>query len=107
MKNYVQPGEQITVTATAAVASGAGVLVGALFGVACGDAAIGGKLTLATTGVYELPKLATDAMTVGAPVYWDATPGEVTVTAAGNTPIGHAVAAAGNPSATVKVRLSI
>lgn len=107
MKNFVQKGEAITVAAPAAVTSGAGVLVGALFGVASGDAAIGQNVTIQTVGVFELPKLATDAIGVGDAVYWDAAPGEVTLTSAGNTPIGHAVAAAGNPSATVRVRLSV
>lgn len=107
MKNFVQKGEAITVAAPAAVSSGAGVLVGDLFGVANGDAAIGENLTLATVGVFELPKLATDAIAVGAAVYWDDTAKEVTVTGPADGQIGHAVAAAGNPSATVKVRLSI
>jgi predicted RecA/RadA family phage recombinase len=107
MRNFVQPGNQITVAAPAAVASGEGVLIGDLFGVANGDAAIGADLVISTTGVFTLPKATTDAITVGAAVYWDADPGEVTVTATGNTLIGHAVTAAGNPSATVAVRLSI
>ena len=39
MKNFVQPGSTITLTAPYAVASGDGLLVGAIFGVAAGDAA--------------------------------------------------------------------
>ncbi|SIN98948.1 DUF2190 family protein [Vannielia litorea] len=107
MKNFVQKGEAITVAAPAAVASGEGVLVGALFGVASGDAASGEDVTIQTLGVFELPKASTDVVTVGAAVYWDATEGEVTVTATDNTFIGHAVAAAGNPSGTARVRLSV
>ena len=64
MKNYVQKGENITVTAAAAAASGAGVLVGNLFGIAAGDAAIGEDLDLVTVGVFAMPKVATDAFTV-------------------------------------------
>ena len=41
MKNFVQRGENIAVPAPAAVTSGAGVLIGALFGVANGDADTG------------------------------------------------------------------
>jgi len=107
MKNFVQKGEAITVAAPAAVSSGDGILVGDLFGVANGSAAIGADVTISTVGVYDLPKTSTDAMTVGAAVYWDDTQGEVTVTATDNTLIGHAVKAAGNPSATVRVRLSV
>lgn len=107
MKNFVQPGEAITVPAPATVASGEGVLVGALFGVASGDAASGAPVVLQTVGVFTLPKKATDAITVGAALYWDAAGGEVTVTATDNVFVGHAVAAAGNPSASVRVRLSV
>ena len=107
MKNYIQKGEAITVPAPAVVASGDGVLVGALFGVANGAAASGADVTLSTVGVFELPKKSTDSITVGAAVYWDTSEGEVTVTATDNTFIGHAVAAAGNPSASVRVRLSV
>ncbi len=107
MKNFVQKGEAITVAAPAAVSSGDGVLVGGLFGVANGGAAIGADVTISTVGVFELPKTSTDSMTVGAAAYWDAAEGEVTVTATDNTFIGHAVMAAGNPSASVRVRLSI
>lgn len=42
MKNYVQPGESITLTAAAAASSGEGVLVNSLFGIASGDAATQG-----------------------------------------------------------------
>ena len=39
MKNYVQPGNTITLTAPYAVASGDGLLVGSIFGIAAGAAA--------------------------------------------------------------------
>ena len=106
MRNYVQPGERITVTAEAAASAGDGVKVGSLFGIAFGDAAIGDQLTLATTGVYEMPKVSTDDIAVGAAVYWRSSDGAVTTTASGNTKIGLAVTAAGNPSASVNVRLN-
>ena len=107
MKNFVQPGNQITVAAPATITSGEGVLIGDLFGVANGDAAIGADLVISTTGVFTLPKATTDDVAVGASLYWDDAEGEVTVTATENTFVGHAVAAAGNPSATVAVRLSV
>lgn len=107
MKNYIQRGENITVPAPAAVASGDGVLVGALFGVANSDAESGADLVLSTVGVFTLPKLTTDAVTVGAALYWDDANGEVTLTSTDKTFVGHAVASAGNPSTTVAVRLSM
>ena len=107
MKNYVQKGENITVTAAAAATSGAGVLVGNLFGIAAGDAAIGEDLDVVTVGVFTMPKVATDAFTVGAPVYWDDAAKLVTTDDdTGNNPeVGLAVTAAANPSGSVNVRL--
>ena len=107
MKNYVQPGESITLTAAAAATSGDGVLVGSLFGIASGDAAIGETLVLTTKGVFTMPKVSTDVMAVGDVVYWDDSAGLVTPDDdTGNTPrVGLAVTAAGNPSGTVNVRL--
>lgn len=107
MKNFVQPGENITITATAAASSGDGVLVGSLFGIASTDAAIGDSLTLATRGVYSMPKPSTDVLAVGDPVYWDDAAGLVTTDAASgaNPQVGLAVTAAGNPSSAVNVRL--
>jgi predicted RecA/RadA family phage recombinase len=40
-------------------------------------------------------------------VYWKASTSDVTTTASGNTLIGQAVSAAGNPSNAVRVRLSV
>ena len=106
MKNYVQKGENITVTAAAKTTSGEGVLIGKLFGVAAGDAEIGETLDIVTVGVFEMPKVSTDAITLGAFVYWDDSAKLVTTTAASNTKIGHAVTAAANPSGFVNVRLN-
>ena len=107
MKNYVQPGDSITFTAAAATSSGDGVLVNSLFGIASGDAAIGEKLVLTTKGVFIMPKVGTDVMTVGTVVYWDEAAGLVTTddNTGTNPRIGLAVTVAGNPSGTVNVRL--
>lgn len=105
--NLVQEGDLLTLTAPAAVTSGQGVMVGVLFGVAQHDADSGAQVTLAIRGVYTLPKTSAQAWTEGAAIYWDPTPGEATTaTTAGNLFIGHAAAAASNPSATGAVRLS-
>lgn len=106
MRNYVQAGDKITVTAAAAAASGEGVKIGTLFGIASGDAAIGDPLVLVTAGVFDMPKVAADDITLGAAVYWRASDGLVTVTASGNTKVGVAVSAAGNGAASVRVRLN-
>lgn len=105
MKNYIQPGAQIAVTATAAIASGDFVRIGVLSGVAQGAAAIGDEVVLIRRGVFTLPKTSAEAWTVGAAVYWDATNKVCTITANGNTLIGAAVAVAANPSASGDVLL--
>lgn len=107
MKNFVQPGEAITVPAPAAVKSGDLVVVGSLFGVAETDADSGADVVLNTSGVFTLGKVSAQAWTVGAKIYWDGTAANATTAASGNTLIGHAVSAAANPSDTGNVRLSI
>lgn len=106
MKNYIQPGNVIAVTApTGGVASGDGVLVGSLFGIAAGDAAENDNVEVQTTGVFELSKV-TGAISQGAKVYWDDTNKNVTTTATGNTLIGAAVVAAVSGDATARVKLN-
>ena len=105
MKNYVADAEVVTVTAPAAVTSGDGVLVGALFGVAQYTAANGANVEILVEGAVTLPKAAV-AITQGALVYWDNTNKNVTTTASGNTKIGVALIAQASGDATVTVRLN-
>lgn len=106
MKNYVQNGVNLTLPAPTNVLSGAGVLIGSIFGVAAESALSGEDFDVVTRGVFELPKVSAQAITVGAKVYWDDTAKLVTTTATSNTLVGVAVTAAANPSATVAVRLN-
>ncbi|PWC86054.1 hypothetical protein TSH100_13850 [Azospirillum sp. TSH100] len=106
MKNYVQDGHTLSLNAPYDVASGGGLLVGALFAVAVSAATSGNAVQGATCGVYTLPKTNAQAWTLGAKVYWDDTNKVATTTASGNTLIGCAVAAAANPSTTGTVRLN-
>lgn len=105
MKNFVQPGDTVVVAAPAAVNSGDGVVVGAIFGVAVNGAPNGADVPIKTMGVFDLPKAGGDAFAVGDRVYWSAGANECTATATGNYPIGTAVAAAAGGDATVRVRL--
>jgi predicted RecA/RadA family phage recombinase len=105
MKNYVNAGANLTVIAAAAVAGGAGVLTGAIFGIAQGDAAIGEEVVVVRSGVFDLPKLEAQAWTAGAKVYWDSGNGWCTTVASGNTLIGAAAVAAANPSTVGRVLL--
>jgi predicted RecA/RadA family phage recombinase len=106
MKNFIQRGDMITVTApTGGVASGQGLLVGNLFGVAATTVAEGNSVEIATVGVYELPKLVSAVVAAGARVAWDNTAKQVVLPGTGMVPIGIATLAAGNGVATVRVRL--
>ena len=106
MKNYVQRGDVLSLTAPYAVASGGGFLVGSLFAVATSAAGNAEAVEGAMTGVYDLAKVSAQAWTVGAKIYWDDTAKACTTTSSGNTLIGVATAAATNPSATGRVRLN-
>ena len=85
--------------------SGNGVVIGALFGIASKTAAAGETVTLATDGVFDLPKLASAAIAVGDAVAWDDAAKQVNVPATGRYPMGIAIEAAGNGATTVRVRL--
>ncbi|MBF0399669.1 MAG: DUF2190 family protein [Magnetococcales bacterium] len=105
MRNYIQPGDTVTVVAPVAVNSGDGLLVGTLFGVALSTVAISTNVEIITEGVVDLPKAAV-AVTQGAKVYWDNTAKNVTTTAGANTLIGCAIVAAAVGDGTVRVRLN-
>lgn len=105
MKNYIQPGETLSLTAPYDVTSGSGLLVGAIFGVASSDALSGAAVEAATSGVFTLAK-ASGAITAGARVFWDNTNKNVTTTATSNYCIGMATAAAASGDTTVNVWLA-
>lgn len=107
MKNQVQKGDAMTVTAPAGgMVSGQGYLFGSMFGVAAETVAAGVQTTIWLVGVYTLAKNSAEAWTVGELVYWDNTAFHCTATATSNKLIGVAEAAAGNPSSVGNVRLN-
>ena len=106
MKTYIQKGENINIASPYDVTSGHGVKSGLIFGVASGDARSGADVDVVMVGVFELPKVSTDVFAVGAAVFWDDAAKLMTSTTSGNTKIGVAVVAAGNPSGSVNVRLN-
>lgn len=103
-RNFVQAGRNLTIPAPEAVLSGGVVIAGDLRGVALGDAAAGAPVDVCVVGCWALPKVAANAFTIGAKVYWN---GDklATTTASGNTLLGYAIEAAPADSAAVKVRL--
>ncbi|OYZ15633.1 MAG: hypothetical protein B7Y35_06075 [Sphingomonadales bacterium 28-64-96] len=106
MKNIVQLGAILAMTASRLVTAGQGMLRGNTFGVALSDTASGAVGEFALNGVFTLPK-ATGAISEGVLVYWDNTNFNVTTTASGNTKIGVCANVGGVLSAatTVDVRL--
>lgn len=106
MKNFVQFGNTLTLTAPYDVSSGDGALVGSVFGVASGDYLSGVSGEFDVVGVFDLKKKTTDAPAQGAKAYWDNTNKEVTTTLTGNTLIGVFTVAAINGDTTVNVRLN-
>ena len=108
MKNYVQPGNTITLTAPYAVASGDGLLVGSIFGIASGAAALGEPVETALVGVFDITKIGSQAWTAGARIYWDDTNKRSTNVATSNTLIGVATEAVAGGAGDVvgRVRLN-
>jgi predicted RecA/RadA family phage recombinase len=108
MKNYIQPGKTITLTAPYDVNSGDGLLVGSFFGVASGTALNGAAVEAALVGVFDLTKVGSQAWSVGDAIYWDNTAKNCTKTASGNTRIGVAIAAVDNAAGSTigSVRLN-
>lgn len=88
MQNAVQSGYVVTLTAPYDVASGAGALVGTIFGVAIKSVANGVAGEFALTGVFDLKAASAATASQGGAAYWDNTNKEVTATASGNTKIG-------------------
>jgi predicted RecA/RadA family phage recombinase len=94
--NFVQVGKVVSVAAPYNVASGAGCLVGSLFGVAQFAALATAAVEIGLDGVYDLAKAGSQAWTVGARIYWDDSAKVCTTTASTNKLIGVALAAVGS-----------
>ncbi|HOV04070.1 MAG TPA: DUF2190 family protein [Kaistiaceae bacterium] len=107
MRNYIQPGDTLDLTAPAGgLVSGQAHLFGDLFGIAATDAAEGKKVAVKVDGVFFLPKATDESLVEGQKVYWSEANANVTATATDNTLIGHAVEAAAVAAVTVAVRVA-
>lgn len=105
-KNFIQPGDVLTIPAPADVLSGEVVIAGAFHGVALETALSGAKVDVNLKGVWSIAKVSANAFSVGAAIYYDSAAKLATSTSSGNTLIGYATEAAGNGAATVAVRLA-
>lgn len=105
MKNFVQRGDVLPLTAPAAVKAGDVVIVGAFAGIAANDAALGEEVECDLVGVFSLAKKTGEAFTQGTAVYWDATAVRATATETGNTRLGTAARTADADALRADVRL--
>ena len=101
---YWQKGETLDYTAAADVNNGDIVDLATRIGVAGNNIPAGSTGAVHVEGVFIMPK-GTDAITLGAAVYWDAAEEQITTTEQGHTPAGYAVAPADAGAATVLVKL--
>jgi predicted RecA/RadA family phage recombinase len=105
-RNFVQPGETLTLIAPRTLASGDGFVVGGIFAVALAAASVGKPVEARRVGVWDLTKAAGAAWTAGQKVYWDNTAFNVTATVGSNTLIGAATQAAASPAVVGRVLLT-
>jgi predicted RecA/RadA family phage recombinase len=107
MKNFIQPGNIITLVApTGGAVSGEPVIVGAFFGIAAYTAAAGQPVETQLTGVFELPKDTVVAINQGDQVYWDAgNQGVTNISTTSTILIGACTESVIGSAPTVRVRL--
>lgn len=105
MRNYLQPGVNLTLPAAADIKSGDVFILGAITGIAAGDALEDEMVDVVTSGVFSVAKVGAESFNVGDPVYFASATKLATSTASGNTKIGTAVKVAVAGSAVVEVRL--
>ena len=109
MKNFVQEGDVITVTAAANLTSGTPFILGAMLAIPVTDIASGADGAAAVEGVFELPKLSTAVIAAGAALTWDVSAGQIIIASAAVGDLEScavAIAAAGNGTATVLAKLT-
>ena len=103
MKNFIQSGRSVTVTAPGGgVTSGVGVLIGNLFGVAQFDAAAGEEVEILTQDVVEIAKTSALAISVGDRLFWDDTNKVVNKTATAQVCIWSNVSSVRPDSSTIR-----
>ena len=101
MKNYIQPGNTLTVPApSGGVVSGQPVAIGSLRGFANHDAAEGEPVAIDRVGVFTVSKATGAAWAVGDKVYCALSTGVFSKTSAENTLFGFAAEAAASGDAT-------
>lgn len=109
MKNYIQPGDVLTITNGAtAVASGGGLLVGGRVAIATGAIAANAQGEVMVRGVFSHAKstAAGSGGAQGANAYWDNTARNFTAVATANTLAGYFAKACVDADTTCEVKLT-
>ena len=107
--NYLHPGNALTLVAAATITSGSVVVVGDCVGIAANDGASGDEVTVHVEGVFEVPKTAGTAWSLGDSLDFDVSASAFhkgLTEAAGdvsNCAVAAASAAAGATTAAVKL----
>lgn len=104
---YVNEGDSIDYTPGSDVTAGDVIDLGNFVGIATSDIASGVLGSLVVEGVFDVNKYDSEAITLGAPVYWDAGTSTATGTSGYSEAVmGVCVKAADASDATVRVRIS-
>lgn len=105
---YMNDGGRMPYTPSSAVAAGDVVVIGDTVGVATQAIAANELGTLATRGLFKLPKASgsTTAIAAGTKVYWAAGSSVITTTASGNKCIGYTHLASVDGDTTQYVELA-
>lgn len=77
MKNFIQRGETLTLTAPADVVGGNGIVVNNWFGIAVASVLSGEQMALLVEGVVELPKKSGLVVAEGEALGWDISEAEL------------------------------
>ena len=103
MKNYIQDGDTLPLTApSGGVVGGSFYKIGLLVVCAAHDAAETVSFEARLKGVFDAPKAASPAWTEGAVVYWDDSAKNFTTTSSGNTKAGVAAEVLGSGAGIVR-----
>lgn len=107
MKNYLQPGNSLTVPApSGGVVSGSPVAIGSLRGFAAATAAEGEDVSIVRAGVFQVVKETGAAWAVGDKIYLKADGSAFNKTASGNTLFGFVTEAALSAATVGKIILA-
>ena len=107
MKNYVAPGEVVSLLApSGGVTAGSGYKIGQIFGVATITGLVGETVPFLTEGIVSLPKVSNEPWAAGALIHFMPTSGLMTSVSTAGMLIGWAAGVTLNPSTTGLVKLN-